>query len=238
MAGEAFIKILVESLDNHLSTNEDIVHFVGYASGLSPHPFVEDFSSFTRSKKIFAFDGDDLNPCSFTMQMVAHAAKKLDNQQEISLIAFRNENAQDLFIQSWHNKEIRIDYSDLSKSTVRDGQESLPINRTLKLRLVPISSVDENNLDYYAWHGLTAMQATKANTVLSFGGGPVVRKQIELCSEHVSGPMNWYLYPQRRLKGGVQEELGLEPFSGSLVPDCRLIQIIFPAVLGTNPLKT
>ena len=109
-------------------------------------------------KRYFAFDGDDLNVSSFTMQMVMHAALKLKSGADINIIAFRNDSEIDDLRASWHQKLIDIDFTDLSKSAIVSADHIPPLKSVLQLKMIVVmlpSALTPLEDDYYAVHGLT-----------------------------------------------------------------------------------
>eukprot|EP01036_Dinobryon_divergens_P023619 gene23619-31985_t len=152
--------------------------------------------------------------------MVMHAALKLNSGADINIIAFRNDCEIDDLKASWHKKVIDIDFTDLSKSDIVSADHILPLKSSvLQLKMIVVklpSALTPLDDDYYAVHGLKAMQTTQARTVLCMGGGLTVRRQFELCKQNNPIDMNWFLFPHRRSKDGVNfEELGLQPYVGN-----------------------
>lgn len=200
---------------------------------MNPQPSIKNCVREVISKKaVFSFDGDDLRTDSFTIQMLAYAALELVDcspPKEIYLWAFKYFDDVESFRTSWHNKIVRIDYEDPIKSILSDncaifgGVRNSTTILTLRVRISRIQPVHSCDHElYYPYLGLQALKTTKADSIITFGGGASSCAEFELCEQNITHPLRWYFYPTKRLltvDGSTYEDSLLSSFAKESLPN-------------------
>jgi hypothetical protein len=182
---------------------EKTLHLKGFASGMDvnlvlPRPVLE----FVLQYDNFVFDGDDLDPHSFT-KFIACIIPSLVTCSNKRIIAFKYRSSLNDFFTSWGYEatklKIRLNYNNgLPYRFAVLPEGDIGIVPDVPIFVVPVEEPvamlnDPNNIDYL-YLAQEALNTTHAMAVLSFGGGEGIRQEYDATSADI----HWYVYNLNR----------------------------------------
>jgi len=181
---------------------QSVVHFKGFASRISREFKVHrNFRQLVNEYNVIAFDGDDLAIVSFTKYVAFVAAQKINNGENVYLYACKFENELDGFLKSWNDKV--CEFSNMSNeddwemkiAEVDCLSMTSPVVTLFYSIVDPFSPEGDCGNAKYVYLGRVCLRSTGASTIISCGGGVVVKSEYDQLLQTTDKLYVWHIFP-------------------------------------------